>query len=139
MPLPFTDAWAAACCDAVNASAGYRAAAANWPWPVALAMDPAPELGYPDAVAVELALDRGACRGARLTPADATDAAIVLRGPYDAWKRIVRGELDPVLAVATGQLALARGALTSLMLHTGAARALVAVAREVPTEFPDER
>lgn len=138
MPLPFTDAWAAAYCAALNASASYRAAAGGWPWPVVLAMDPAPALGFPDAVAIEVTLDRGSCRGARLTTPDATDAPIVLRGPYDAWKSIVRGELDPVLAVATGRLALARGALTTLMFHTGAARALVAVARDVPTEFPDE-
>jgi putative sterol carrier protein len=139
MPRPFTDAWADACCAAVNASAAYRGAAADWPWPVALAMDAAPELGYPEPLAVELTLDRGACRGARLTTPDATSAPIVLRGAYAAWKHIVRGELDPVTAVATGRLTLARGALTTLMLHTRAARALVAVAGEVPTEFPDER
>ena len=50
----------------------------------------------------------------------------------------MRGELDPLAAVVTGRLAVVRGALTTLMLHVAAARALVAVARAVPTEFPDE-
>jgi putative sterol carrier protein len=138
MPRPFTPDWAAAFHTAVNASADYRAAAAGWTWSVALALDPAPALGYPDAVAVALDLDRGTCRGARLVPAAAADTAFVLRGDYPTWKAIVRGALDPMAAVATGKLAVDRGALTTLMLHVGAARALVAVARAVPTEFPDE-
>lgn len=138
MPRPFTPEWAAAFQDAIDASAEYRAAAASWTWGVALALDPAPALGYPEPVAVALELDRGTCRGARLVPTAAADTDFVLRGDYATWKAIVRGAVDPMTAVATGRLAVARGALTTLMLHVGAARALVAVARTVPTEFPDE-
>ena len=138
MPRPFTPEWAAAFHDAINASAEYRAAAGSWTWSVALALEPDPALGYPEAVAVALDLNRGTCRAARLVPAAAADTDFVLRGDYAAWKAIVRGALDPMTAVATRRLAVARGALTTLMLHVGAARALVAVARVVPTEFPDE-
>lgn len=136
---PFTAEWAAAFRDAVDASAEYRAAAAGWTWSVALALDPAaPALGYPDPVAVDLALDRGVCRAARLVPAEEATSDFVLRGPYETWKAIVRGTLDPMTAVATGRLSLARGSLTTLLLHVGAARALVGVAQRVETAFPDE-
>jgi hypothetical protein len=41
------------------------------------------------------------------------------------------------MAVALRQVTL-QGSLSTLMLHAGAAKALVACARGVPTHFPDE-
>jgi hypothetical protein len=70
-------------------------------------------------------------------PAGASAAPFKLRGPYAVWKRLVRGELDPVMAVARGELRL-EGPLTTLMMHVSSARALVACAQRVPTTFPDE-
>lgn len=138
MHLPFTQDWADAFREAINADAAYRQAARNWPWPVALVVAARPELGIPADTAVEVDLDRGHCTASRVVPAGQSTAPFALRGEYEAWKRIVRGELDPVMAVTTGKLRLERGALTTLMLHTGSARALVACARTVPTRFPDE-
>jgi putative sterol carrier protein len=138
MLAPFTQPWADAFRAAINADAAYQAAARNWTWPVALVVGARPDLGIMVDMAVEAELDRGHCSAARAVPADRTTAPFVLRGEYDAWKRVVRGELDPVLAVTTGKLRLERGALTTLMLHTTSARALVACARMVPTAFPDE-
>lgn len=138
MPLPFTDSWAAAFRDAINADADYRAAAAAWKWPVALALDAHPALGYAESVAVEMDLDAGTCRDARALPARDATAPIVLGADYQTWKDVVRGQLDPVTGVATGRLRLDRGSLMTLMLHTNAARALVTTAQKVPTEFPDE-
>lgn len=100
-------------------------------------MHPAPEFGYPDSVAVELTLERGRCHDAVIRARDAVTAAIVLTAPYKVWKSVVRGELDPMRGVTGGMIA-AKGALTALMLNAKAATALVACARAVPTEFPDE-
>ena len=139
MPRPFTDAWALAFRDAINADAEYRAAAAKWTWPVALTLDPPqPELGYPERVAVEVDLDRGTCSAARLVPAAASTAPIALGADFATWKLVVHGHLDPVTGVATGRLRLDRGSLMTLMMHTGAARALVTTAQKVETEFPDD-
>lgn len=134
---PFTSGWAAAFCAAIEADAAYRDVAAKWTWPVALVMHPAPEFGYPDSVAVELTLERGRCHDAVIRARDAVTAAIVLTAPYKVWKSVVRGELDPMRGVTGGMIA-AKGALTALMLNAKAATALVACARAVPTEFPDE-
>lgn len=122
---------------ALNADAVYRAAAANWIWPVALILEAAPDLGYPVDTAVEFNLDRGTCPAVRVLAPAIVGAPFVLRAPYAVWKRIVQGVLDPMMAVALRQVAL-QGSMGTLMLHAGAAKALVACARNVPTHFPDD-
>ena len=135
---PFTQPWADALCAAISADAAYRDAGAAWTWPVALVLERAPDLGYPDDVAVELALDRGACHGATVVAADDAQAPIVLRAAYDVWKALAVGALDPVAGVMGGRLRLARGSVMTLMANVRAATALVSCARAVPTAFPDE-
>lgn len=132
---PFTQPWADALCAVIAADAAYRTAARSWTWPVALVLEAAPDRGYPDDVAVELALDRGACHGAQLVPADAVAAPIVLAGSYATWEQVGRGTLDAVPAVATGRLRLTRGSLTTLMMNMSAATALVECARKVGTLY----
>lgn len=134
---PFTPAWASAFRDAITTDATYRAAATRWTWPVALVLDAAPELGYPDAVAVELALDRGDCHAAEIVAASATTAPFVLSAPYSTWKAVVQGALDPLVGVTTGKIRV-QGSLATLMLNARAASALCACAQRVPTAFPDE-
>jgi putative sterol carrier protein len=134
---PFTQAWADALRDVVNGDAAYRDAAARWAWPLAMVLEPAPAFGYAEPVAAELVLDRGTCHAATVLAPDAVTAPFVLRATYEVWKKVVRGELDPVSAVATGRIKFTV-ALMTLMLHTGAAKALLACAARVPTEFPDE-
>jgi putative sterol carrier protein len=132
--LPFTTEWVTAFRDAIDADLTYRAAAAKWVWPVALVLDPAPEYGLPDGAAVRFDLHEGRCRDAALVAAHAVDAPFVLRAPYPVWKRVVTGQLDPVMGVALKQLRL-DGSLATLMLHANAAKALVAVARTLPVTF----
>lgn len=136
-PRPFTQPWADALRDAINADTAYAAAAANWTWPVTLVLDAAPDLGYDADVAVRFDLHRGACHDARVVPLADIDAPFVLRAPYAVWKKVVRGITDPVMAIALKQVTL-QGSLSTLMMHAGAAKALVACARTVPTHFPDE-
>ncbi len=137
MHRPFTAEWAHALRDAINADANYKSAATKWTWPVALVLDASPALGYDGPVAIELALDRGTCHSAMLIDPAAVTAPFTLRAPYVTWKLIVTGSLDAVTAVTMGQVKLT-GALTTLLLHVGAAKALVGAARLVPTAFPDE-
>lgn len=134
---PFTADWADAFREAIEQDEAYRAAAQKWTWPVALVLEPAAELGYPEPVAVELQLDRGRCAAAAITTRDAVTAPFVLSAPYHTWKSVVRGELDPIAGVTRGKIAV-QGSLATLMLQAKAATALVACARNVPTQFPDE-
>jgi putative sterol carrier protein len=134
---PFTAEWAAAFREAVEANATYRTTAAKWTWPVALVLDAAPALGYPEPVAVELLLDAGRCHGAAIRSVDAITAPFVLRAPYATWKQVVKGELDPIAGVTRGRIGV-KGALGTLMLHAKSASALCECARAIPTHFPDE-
>ena len=135
---PFTQPWADAYRDAINASPAYRASGREWRWPIALIMDAAPSLGFPDPTAILLDLDGGACRSAQVVHADQADAPFAVRGPYDAWKEIARGTLDPIAGIMRRRLSLA-GPLPTLLAHVQSARDLVACATEVETEYPDER
>ncbi len=134
---PFSTEWAAAFRDAIEGDAAYREAAAKWTWPVALVLQATPEYGYDDAVAVELTLDRGRCHSAEIRPRDAVTAPFVLTAPYDVWKSVVKGELDPLLGVTRGKITV-QGSLAILMMNAKSASALCACARNVATSFPDE-
>ncbi|MBI3790036.1 MAG: SCP2 sterol-binding domain-containing protein [Gemmatimonadetes bacterium] len=137
MHRPFTREWADALRDAINADAAYASAAAKWTWPVALVLEANEPLGYPAPVAVELALERGRCHGVALIDPPAITAPFTLRASYVTWKKVVTGSLDAVTAVTMGEIKFT-GALTTLLLHVNAAKALVGAARLVPTAFPDE-
>jgi putative sterol carrier protein len=135
---PFSQPWVDALREILNADATYREASRKWRWPLALVMEAAPDLGFPEAVAVELELENGDCRRAEAKPAAAVASDYVLQGDYATWKSIVREDVDAVSAVMTRKLTLAKGSLFSLMTHVPSARALVACARRVDTHFPDE-
>ncbi len=135
---PFSQPWADALRELLNADTGYRDASKNWHWSLALAMDAEPSLGFPDPVAVELDLVNGSCERAEARPAADLRSDYVLRGDLATWKSIVRDDVDAVSAVMAGKLKLAKGPLFSLMTHIASARALVACARRVDTRFPDD-
>lgn len=135
MLRPFTPEWAAAFRDAINADAEYRTAGAGWTWPLALSLSADPARGFPHDVAIELDLAHGTCGEVRVKVGEKATTDYVLRGDYDAWRAVVGGQLDPVVAVTMGKLRLVQGSLTTLMLQTKAAKALVACAQKVPTDF----
>lgn len=131
--------WVSACGVAINASADYRAAAADWTYgAVALVVRPQADLGLAEAVALWLDLDRGTCRAARLVAVHEAQAApFVISAEYATWKAVLRRELGPVAGILRGKLAL-QGSLAIVVRHVGTAEALVAAATTVPTRFLDD-
>ena len=134
---PFSPDWAAAFRDAINGDADYRTIAKSWTWPTALVLDATPAYGYPLPLAVQLTLDRGTCAAAVVVPPHAVDATFVLRADYATWKEVVKDGLDPIVAVTAGRIKFS-GPLGTLLMHTRAATALLAIAQSLPTLFPDE-
>lgn len=126
---PFTPEWALAFRDAIEADTEFRRVGAAWRWPIAFVLEAAPELGYPEPVAVELALEGGRCRAAELRTVNAVTAPFVFRAPYAVWERVMRGELEPVAAVTRGELRVT-GSLMTLMLHARVATVLCGCARD---------
>ncbi len=134
---PFSAEWADAFRAAVDASDAYKAIAGGWRWPIAFVLEATPELGYTDAVAVELTFDGGRCSAAALRHPEAVTAPFVLRAGYATWKEVVTGALDPMAGVSRGRIGVT-GPLMTLLLHSRVAGALCACARTLPTAFPDE-
>jgi ribonucleoside-diphosphate reductase beta chain len=148
-PLPlFGEAWAARWAAEVDGSDAYRRAAAGWEGALVLrlAAEAAdPRASAPDGAgretgavpAVWADLFHGRCRGARAAmPADLATAPFVLEAPLAIWQRLLEARLDPLWAVISGKVKLARGSVAALVPWAGAARELVAAARRVPTAFP---
>lgn len=138
MPLEaFTEEWSRACRESLNARERFRSVGSSWVSPVILVMRADPARGVPEARAVYLDLYRGECRQARVaTPMDFERAEFVLAAQPSTWRRIFRGEQDPITAVMFGKLRLEKGSLPTLMPYAAAAREMVAAASAVETELP---
>ena len=134
----FTEEWARAACERLNAREGYREHAAQWRDAVVLVMGADEALGVAEERAVYLDLFEGACRATRLaTAADLAGAPVVLRAQPAHWRLLLAGETDPVAAVMKGQLRLVRGSVFTLAKYAAAAREMVAAAAEAGGHFPN--
>jgi ribonucleoside-diphosphate reductase beta chain len=132
MSTLFTASWVSAWADALRASDSYRIAARRWEGGVVLETQAAPAHGVEAARAVYLDLWHGECRGAGLAgPEEYAAAAYVLRGSFDTWLQVLRGDLAPTMAIMRGKLTLAKGSLAGLLPHVQAAGELVRVAQGV--------
>ncbi|HSS48333.1 MAG TPA: Fis family transcriptional regulator [Thermoanaerobaculia bacterium] len=133
----FTQDWAVAWGEAIRASDAYRTAAQRWQWPMVIIMTFDPELGLPER-SIFLDLFEGDCREARsATETDRAAVPYILSGDFGTWKQVLERELDPILALMTVKLKLAKGSIAALLPYVTAARELVATAAQVPYRFPD--
>ena len=131
-----TEAWASAWRDALNNSESYRAAAASWEGPVVVSARAEPDRGI-EGRGVFLDLWHGECRAVRLAGEAETQAArYVLIASVFTWTELLGGSLDPVTAVMSGRLELAKGSVMALFPHIAAAKELVAAARSLQATFP---
>lgn len=111
----------------VNTSPTYAAAAASWEGDVVLVVD--------DLAAVYLDLWHGECRAAEyLALAVETPALYRISAPLAVWQRVLRGKLEPVQGMMSGQIRL-EGNLVKVMQNVRAAQELVRCATQVETEF----
>jgi putative sterol carrier protein len=133
----FTSDWAVAWGEAIRASDAYRAAAQRWQWPMVIIMTLGAESDLPDR-SVFLDLFEGDCREARSAiETDQAAVPFIISGDFHAWRQVLESDLDPILALMTGQLKLAKGSLAALIPYVTAARELVAAAAQVPYRLPE--
>ena len=130
----FSSAWADALRQAVNTNDAYRNVAGAWIAPVALVVEPGD--GVVDGAAVQMDLNAGTCLSAAALAPDDVTAPFVLSAGVASWKRILAGDVDPIAAVAKGDVRLTRGSLGTLMMHSRAAKALLQCARQIETVWP---
>lgn len=133
-----SDEWLTTYRDLINGSDEYRASSATWEGDIAFYLEAEPDRGVPDDLVAWLDLWHGECRGARMiTPEEAETAAYGIRAPYSRWREVLRGDLEPVKAMVQGKLKL-RGDLAEIVRHVRAAKELVNLTTQVPTEFLGE-
>lgn len=90
-----------------------------------------------EAIKLYLDLWHGECRTARMaTPSD--KPAFVYSGPYENWKQLFAGKIDPIKGLMANKFKL-QGDMGKVMRATKAAAELVATAVKVPTKFLDEK
>lgn len=129
----FTDAWAEQWAVQIRGSESYRRAAATWEGTISLEA----ANGEVTLAAVFVDLWRGDCRAARAaTPEDLETADYALRAELEIWRRVLDGELEPLLGLMTGKLKLRRGNIAGLTPYMLASREMVAAAARVETVFP---
>ena len=134
--------WAESYKDAINQNTRYREAAHDWDeGAIALVCKAEPSLGITDAQAIVLDLEYGECHGVHYTDRATAlaEAPYVIEADYATWKSVIRGELDPIVAMLSSRLQLTQGALARLIKDVEGSQALVSSASNIPTQFPDEQ
>lgn len=136
MAIPFpSEAWVEALRDQLNRSASYAEIAKNWEGDLLFQIEgldhgAPPELLYLD-------LWHGQCRAARrVTGGAVPKAAFRLRAPLENFVRILRGDLDPLQAMATGRLKV-QGNMAMLMKNIPTVLEFVRHCQQIDTEFPE--
>jgi putative sterol carrier protein len=128
----FSSAWAEAWGEELNRSDRYRQSASGWEGAIAFVLGTDPASGFTESRRVWLDLHHGACRQARTaTEEDLAQAPFVLSAPAGVWRRVLAGDLEPVLALMSGKLKLEKGSLAKILPFTLAAKEMVAAAGRV--------
>ena len=77
----------------------------------------------------------GKCRDAYEVPSrDAKKTAFIYEGPYENWKKIIKGELDPTRALLARQMKLT-GDMAKVMKYVKATNEMTKTNLKIPTEF----
>lgn len=130
----FSDAWAQAYHDSINANIDYTESGKNWTFgSIALIL----LYETDDSIGVWLDLHGGKCRAARsvnLAEAD-QNATFIIAGNEPAWKEVLGGEIQPLMAIMRGRLKLRKGSMAKLLPYAAAATHLVQSAQQIQTEF----
>ena len=139
-PFP-SEAWTSAYKDAVNANEAYRTAGKDWKHgAVAFVVTKDPTKGLSDDVGMILDVEGGQCRGTKYVSgmASVESAPFIIVAPYERWKEVIRGEIDPIQGMMLGKLKLTKGHLPTMLRFVESSRQLVVSASKVATKFSDE-
>lgn len=125
--------WVQALHEELNKSAAYEDAARNWEGDFYFVVDPEGPVTEP--VYLYMDLWHGKSREAFVV-ADPKqkNPAFVLSGKYGKWKQVVTAKLDPIQALATGQLKI-KGNMVAILKNVKAAQEIVRACTRIDTEF----
>jgi putative sterol carrier protein len=128
-----TDDWLRALVEKLNTDEHYAQVARNWEGDMLFVIEPGGEVGTETRWYLDLW--HGKCRDAyTLDPGNAPKATFTLRGPYDNYVRLLRGDIDPLQALWTRKIGV-QGNMAALMRSVPTVLDFVRCAREVTDSY----
>ena len=124
--------WARAWRDRINESDAFAAAAEGFTADFLFEIR-ADDSYDGDPVRIRITIDDGACSETAVAGSDA-DYDFALRGPYEAWRALLAGELDVSESVMDGTFDVEGNTMT-LLQRQEAVSEMVAAARRIDAEF----
>ena len=83
-------------------------------------------------------LKDGECKGTRvLKDAKEVEAGFIMKGPYENWKKMIKGEIGAIRGLLTRKFKL-EGSMAKVMRYTAAATKMTDISSSIKTEFIDE-
>jgi putative sterol carrier protein len=125
--------WIKELCAQLNASAAYAQAAATWEGDITFII--LPDAVYPDTSYLYIDLQHGKASGARqLSSLDEQKALFIISAPFNTWRRVLEGRLEPIQGIFSGKLNLV-GSMAQIQRAPKAAYEMVRLAARIDTDF----
>jgi putative sterol carrier protein len=128
-----SDEWIKELSNRLNASESYALAAANWEGDNIFTV--LPDADYAGTMSVYINLQHGKASDARqLNSLDEQKALFTTSAPFNTWRRVLEGRLDPIQGMFSGKLKLV-GSMAQIQRNPKATYELVKVAAQIDTDF----
>jgi putative sterol carrier protein len=128
-----SDQWIKELSTQLNASEAYAQAAATWVGDNIFIV--LPDADYPDTAYLYINLQHGKASDARqLTSLDEQKALFTTSAPFNTWRRVLEGRLDPIQGMFSGKLKLV-GSMAQVQRTPKATYEMVKVATRIDTDF----
>ncbi len=128
-----SEAWIKELCAKLNASETYAHAAATWEGDNIFVI--LPDEDYPDTMYLYINLQHGKASNARqLNSPDEQRALFTTSAPFNTWRKVLEGRLDPIQGMFSGKLKLV-GSMAQIQRTPKATYEMVKVAEQIDTDF----
>ncbi|MCK4599529.1 SCP2 sterol-binding domain-containing protein [Candidatus Bipolaricaulota bacterium] len=128
-----SDEWIKELSRQLNASETYKQSAKDWEGDFIFVVEP--DDAYPETAYLYLNLYHGKSPDAALLSGpDEKQAAYLLAAPFNTWRKVIEGKLDPIQGMMTRKLKL-NGNMMKIMRYPKAAKEIVACCAHVPTDW----
>ena len=128
-----SDEWIKELSTRLNASEAYAQSAATWEGDCIFVT--LPDADYADTTYLYINLQHGKSSDARLlNNLDEQKALFTISGPFNTWRRVLEGRLDPIQGMFSGKLKLV-GSMAQIQRTPKATNELVKIAGQIDTDF----
>lgn len=128
-----SEEWLIDLVDKLNSDNAYAEIAKNWEGDMAMVIEAGGSLA--ETKMYYLDLWHGKCRSGREVNSDSEiNPAFLLEGPYENYKKLLTGELDPVQALLTRKFSV-KGKMAVLMTNVPTVIDFVRCCREITDDY----